>query len=54
MARDFNTPKDSTENLGSSLENTKLELMRVLNNFINETNLVDLDLHGSKYTWKNQ
>lgn len=54
MARDFNIPKDLNEKLGGSFENAKLESMSDLCNLINDTNLIDLELYGSKYMWKNQ
>lgn len=51
VASDFNIPKDSSKNLGDSFDNTTYELTRDLCNFINDTNLMDLDLHCNKDTW---
>lgn len=47
IVKDFNTLVNPFEKLGGNLDASKIESMRDIHNFINDSNLVDLELHGS-------
>lgn len=49
ITENFNTPINSSRKLGGSLDAPQLDGMKILQNFINSSRLLDLNIMGGKF-----